>query len=653
MAKDLSGAQTGMSPSNPVNNPRPTGVRGVNSFPQSYPHFTSERYGEYSPFYWTKAERGDVQNLHTIFDLNTYTFKSPFKGDLIRKSSFVKVPMQAIYPRTWEKQFTIPTQGDDVPSDCRALLDVSSLLNAAINLFNDAEDGTFKVRALFLIEAIASHGSLFEKFNIHFNYVFTFDGFTGSIDRLIDNKLAIELIDFGRDNALLDDNDVFYFVRTTSDDFSNQTTKYVNEHRFFELLRSNEFYFSDGWENFTFQDKISLVSGYDSSSDDMNDPYKRFINIEPIIAYQLTCAQYGTNDFVDYIYSAKLWLENLQSFSVSLQSLPYFVYNGVYTLYDVNSLNVYTNNIRSLIRFSNDPDSCLSCIYFFMNLLSYQNSLRYGDYFNGGKPRPLAVGEYSANVVNGEVSAIDVTRSIQMQRLLNRVNMVGRKLGDYLTGVFGGKLPDAPKDVPIFLAHQNFPILSYETNNTGAAQFDENQPNTITTHLRTSESRHSFEIEIDVPCYLIGLSSYAIKPLYSRTIDRFAFHHDRYDDFIPQMQFIGDQDIMFNELDSSIKSDIPFAYTLRYMEYKQRYGYVSGAFVENLPSWAFVIDNDEGNPPSNSISPSFIRSSSSEFDRFYKSLTGYSLGSYFHFAIAYQNVCSPLRRMEYTPEILG
>ena len=73
----------------------------------------------------------------------------------------------------------------------------------------------------------------------------------------------------------------------------------------------------------------------------------------------------------------------------------------------------------------------------------------------------------------------------------------------------------------------------------------------------------------------------------------------------------------------------------------------------SLPSWAFVTDNSDGNPSGSNIDPDYIRSSPSEFDRFYKSLTGYSLATYFHFITFNTNIVAPYRQMVYAPEILA
>ena len=648
-----------MSPANDVNNPRPNIPRGYNQFPQSYMHLTTERYGEYDPFYWVKCERGDIQNLHSQHQLHSFTMKSPFVGKLKKTKSYVKVPMYAIYPRTWTKQFTIPTQGDDVPSNTRALLHVRKLVNMLLDIVF-ASDATFSsdwFRALFTLEAICSDGSLFSKFNMHLNYVFGPESNSSvkfSFDELFDEFIVPQILTAIRTHHLWDSDDQIYYITGSSDIPSN--AKVISPRRAIELLRRGDLYATDALSETSVSLDISdviVVSGYDSTAtDDATGVSDRYLNIEPIIAYQLACAQFATNDFVDFIYSAELYRDNMQSLAYSVSdtsvlsdTLPVFLYNGVKYQYDVFSQKTFDTLMSS-------PGRLFASLPFWLNLFSYVPSLRYGDYFTGGKPTPLAVGEYTSAVNNNEVSAIDITRSIQMQRLLHRVNMVGRKIGDYLSGIFGGKLPEAPKDVPIFLAHQIFDVDGFEVNNTGDQQLSSNVQNITTTNLRSTKDKFAFEVTIDEPCYIIGMSSYSMMRVYSKTMDRFAFHHDRFDDFIPEMQYIGDQDIKAVELDSNVDNMLPYAYALRYMEYKQRYSYASGGFIRNLPSWSFITDNSDGNPPADYITPDYIRSSPSEFDRFYKSLTGYSLGTYFHFIVAYTNNTAPLRRMEYTPEIL-
>lgn len=648
MAKDLNGKQTGMSPVNPVNDNRVKVPKGYNQFPQSYEFLNTERYGQYSPFFYMKCEAGDKVPLRSSHDLHTYTLRSPLIGNVSKTKSYIQVPMYAIYPRTWIKQFTIPTHGSDIPADCRALLDVSRLVDSLVELLQEPTViiDDYWIYSMLLMEALLSNGSLLSAFNIHLCSKVMYNNEEMSFDAFFDRFIAPKIFEVANSIHFVDSNDIYYVLDDYDGD-GNFTR--ISRHRLLEMLRNQDLSLVDEGESiqagFSGFEIVEMYSSYPASS---LDPTFNYLNIEPIIAYQLAIAQFGTNDHVDFIYSADLYRDNMQSlFSyVNGNYLPAFTYNGVRYQYDVFSTH-YFNLL--LDRFTE-----LNAVRFFLNLFSFQNSLRYGDYFLGAKPEPLAVGDISAPVYNSEVSAIDITRSIQMQRLMNRVNIVGSKIGNFISGILGVSVPEAPKDVPVFISHESFNVDGFETNNTSDAQLDPDVDVTITSHLRSKQSNFAFEVSINEPCYIIGVSTYFMKRVYSRTIDRFAFHHDRYDDFIPDMQYIGDQEIFSAELDGAKGSKlIPFAYTLRYMEYKQRYSYASGGFIERLPSWSFITDNNDGNPfTTGGIDPSYIRSSSSEFDRFYKSLSGYSLGNYFHFIVAYTNDCSPLRKMEFTPQIL-
>lgn len=303
--------------------------------------------------------------------------------------------------------------------------------------------------------------------------------------------------------------------------------------------------------------------------------------------------------------------------------------------------------------YSDVTSNVFNTFVFWQNLFNYHNSLRYGDYFTGAHPEPIASGDINAPVVDGSVNALDMTRKIQMARLLNKVNITGPRLSDYLRGIFGGPLPEAPKDSPVRLSKESFDVGGFEVNNTGTAQLDEETPNITTTNLRLDASKYMFEASIDEPCWIVVVQYFDAHRIYSKTIDRFAFHFDRFDDFIPDLQFDGDQDIKSRELDATSDLTNAFAYNLRYMEYKQRYSYASGGFIRRLKSWALITDNKDGNPMTNNITPEYIRSSPSEFDRFYKSLKGYSLGSRYHFITFNTNVAAPYRQMVYAPEILA
>lgn len=184
----------------------------------------------------------------------------------------------------------------------------------------------------------------------------------------------------------------------------------------------------------------------------------------------------------------------------------------------------------------------------------------------------------------------------------------------------------------------------------------------ITSYFRSSADGSETRVQIEgYPCIILGVTFYEMMRLYVDAIDRDFFVKDRFDFFNPYFQYDGDQEVYLEELhpvlsDSADEGTLtmPFAYHLRDMHRKLRIPRASGGFVRNLPSWAFLEqDKESGSYNSANISPEFILSSVSEFDRFFASLTGISLGDYFHFELFYMNNCNAIRPMEFSPAVLN
>lgn len=677
MAKNLTGVQAGLVQENNVNDPTPRVIRGKNQFPQSFQHPSTCLYGLVDVVAAAKCEPGDVFPYKINTDLNTFTLKSPMKSKVTMHTAAFKVPMEALYPRNYELMFPIPNKGSDVPDvegparSNRAILNlrrlVSQMNGITSNLISNGSRLSLAnaVRLVFLYESIFSTGSIFTKLNIHLDSARFIIGRSSGVDS--DNEYIFDdyfdlvfipelrssisnyrLVYYDTDEI----SDILYvssnpdIVGTSFIDKNGIRNSYISFDRAVELLRSGDWLVSDA--SFTGSGLSSLPLCIDESS------LPEYVNIEHILAYQLSCAHFFNNPKIDYIYTSQLWRDNMEWIRVQATGgdYPRFEWNGMELLYDVVSSVVLNGELSNFSLSSDDLVERFNYkLAFFQNLFGYQNSLRYGDYFVGARPEPIAVGDIT---IDDPTNPLEITRRLQMTRLLNKVNITGPRKDDYLRVIFGSRIPEAPKDVPIRLTLEDFDVSGFEVNNTGAEQASDESTNITTTNLRLTDSRYMFEVEVDEPCWLIIVQYFDAHRIYSKTIDRFAFHFDRYDDFIPDLQFTGDQGVMQKELlGIGGNDDENFAYNLRYMEYKQRYSYASGGFINMLKSWAMVTDNTDGNPATSHITPSYIRSSPSEFDRFYKSLTGYSLGTRFHFIIMNTNIAVPYRQMVYAPEILA
>lgn len=414
------------------------------------------------------------------------------------------------------------------------------------------------------------------------------------------------------------------------------------------------------WRGITFRLPLLNPDG----SDDMTDMSQTNFNLSRILAYQLVCAHYYTNSAVDFIYSADLYREYIYSlinssfsentlsrtFSWNGYSLPYDYLSGhILNAAVITWLGSIVSTASGLL--NSVSDSCLAVI---AAVFGFRKSLRFGDYFVGSRPRPLAPVNTDVSVNSNMVSVIDVTRGIQAQRFANSVMRARAKIENYVGDLFGIR-PAPDYHNPFFLTRQAEIIFGDEVQNTAEVQATD--ANSRTANFKSGNHQFTFTFHNDDahPCVYLQIVSFDVKRAYTRSIDRHFFHLDRFDMFNPDFQYIGDQPVYGYELGYTLVdgATIPavFGYQGRDMEYKQRFDVASGGFVENLPGW-MLTDRDRSIMSIGKLDPDFIRSYNTELDQFFLSLSGYSLGSYWHFVLCVNNDVSAKRAMAVDPQIL-
>lgn len=695
MAKDLSARNVTTGNRKSINDVAPNYYKSTHRYPtMSYRHYNTCRYGVNSISFYQHGFRGDKIPLNSRHELETYTLKSPMKSQVVMHKTFFKVPIQAIYPLNYALMQVPPTSGEDVPDDTKFAIQLHKLgvdlFYKFVNIFTKSSSVELSAASnyintlfhyLIALESIWSHGSLLSEFNIHVfsNSVWrqvvgnsgyklcpTFDSF---FDSVINAVLSISP-DFANGNLLItipesENNSIQFSVsRYTDSNYDNNITI----RQALDLMRFNDFKLDFIGESFSVNSVYSFLSSFNKSFPQGSSFPNYLINIECLGAYQLLNAQFYSDDHVDYIYDSSRYRAVLKSTFLPIleyidRSLDgmFYSWNGERLEYDVLSNGYYQYLIMVLSSSNNamvDPNS-----YFleqvgvsFFNVLKltfgHRLSLRYSDYFTSLRPNILTSDQesvkdgYYAEVNNDQVSAISTARSMQFTRFWHNVSLAGRRLADYFQMLVPGKRIEAPKDQPLWLADESFRIKGFETENTGSAQLDANTPNTTTTQLTSTESRFNFQTYVDEPCIIIGIRSFDVERIYSKTVDRHCYHFTRYDDPIPELQFIGDQEVYNQELGVAPLNVtlIPHGYAVRNFEEKVRMSYASGGWIDSLPSFAMITDNGQGLPSASFINSFEVRSFPSEFDRFYKSLTGYSIGNYFHFRVIEHNDLSQLRR---------
>lgn len=621
-------------------NPYKDWKQRTNHFDNSYRHATTERYADISPFMAIDAIPRDEIPFSVQVDTNTYTLSTPTVPDVFQHRFYSIVPYKAIIPNAWKLFYVNPTHGDDVPDDVYCNVDIVA---AWWNMYNNVRDFTLSQAIEFIIstESIFSTGSLFSKFKANL-WPYLYQDRQTNFDTWFDTVFAPWVNNYIYVERSVGQN---LFDRIICKSDTNVSgVRVVKLRTLLDVLRSGNYRSIlpiDG-VNITsslqamLTSFISLVDSAISKHIIVDIPRSYPIDLSRLIAYQITCVSQYTDSSIDYLFNADLFRNNFAT------SYDTFEYNDMIYRYDVFSRHMFES-----VHFSDIDNFNSTCQYLF----TYQQSLKFGDYFTTSRPKPLANGDVDIDPNgDGSINALETARRLVYVRYLNWSNRVGPKYEDYVKAQTGlDAFPEDTDAAPI--NHKQNLISSYNVENTGSAQL--NSLESVTSLIKASDRGSEFSIFVTQPSIVLGLSSYDCERLYTRIMDRANLKDSRFDFFNERLQYTGDQPIYACELNATRSPDDPIAYTTKDMHYKKQVSHASGGFIFYLPSWSFSTEeSDMDDSLTFGINPYFIRNINSDFDRFYKQLTGYSLGTYFHFAQRYNNILPLTRAMDVAPDIL-
>lgn len=655
-------------PSKAVNQTSVYVPRTHNTFDMSYFHFKSQKYGQYEPFFVMEGVPGDQIPFSNSHNIRSKPFGAPMQSPMTIHKDYFLVPNYAIQPQTWDYIFRNPSQGDDVPVDAQNrfpvnFADGNSLIEELfdkLSYYMEMGDSVNVLMTLLHLELFCSSGSLLYNLGYKLNPLITVGDDTFTFDEFFDYTLSKIIIAFrftvdnktriiGNSSALIDAGD--------------DTFVYANSYACLSLIRNYPQYISDITVNNIDEGEFSL-SGLHLAADGDVDTY---IRMDRVCAYQLACSQFYVNPDVDIVYNSQLFRDNYLTYlrmvyrELNDVDLPiyFFEYNGISIPYDYFSTRYYQFVLQCIRDSHEGPDELtittkLLRLSSLLNyLFGYQQTLKFGDYFTDSRTQPLGYGPEGSDevaVMDDSVNIVDISQKVILQRFRNAVVKVGSSESEYLKKIYGEDLtPDF--HYPKFIVHTQFGVNGDEINNTTS----DDQGN-IVMNLKSGEDSSVFNVDISVPCVLVGISHISLPRVYMQTKERHFFHEDRYDMFNPMLQFFGDQQIYSIERTSLPTDKENFGYHSRNAEYKQRFSQASGAFTNQLRAWAFVADSLQQSVRELVIvdnqSPEYLRENDFEFNRFLVRQTGLSLATGYHFIITYNNKCVCNRPIDINPSTL-
>lgn len=658
------------------NKPGGSVVRNRSHFDLNQTKFDTYRFGEVKPVFVLDGVPNDKNiRLRSGHDARSLTMSSILMENVNLHKAHFAVPMEAILPLNWNKWFENPVIGEDVLDDAgcgvkafrRKWADFcSSILDSVVRA--DSVISALANGLYFLKYAsyVYSDGSLLASLDVHMSDAFIINnpdgiGFDDSEGREINfdqymdivfNTLVSSKISM---RCTIGSSANVYWVCAPSE-LSSIPTKYSQYNK---AITWRDFFYNYFDEVITIsdvrKDSVSIFNSdpreisyifllneedhdsfnfVSSGSDDLDIP----LNLSRLWAYQLVCAHFFTNDKVDYVFSAELFRQLIGHYIYSIRDVEYFTVNDISYQYDFLSA-IYFNEF--VLDFNN---FALEFSFAYFNaLFDYKHSLKFMDYFTGSRTHPLAVGDVTVSTVGGSVNVVDLAQTSWRAKFLQSINRFGNKARNYIEGVFGVSQAYDYHD-PKFLGKTTDVVYSSETENTGADMYD--KPSSVTSVFRSNGDRFAFDIDLDRNTILISVVYFDVKRAYPAFIDRNVFVLDRNDMFNPFTQYFGDQQIYQSEL-SAKNNMTPMSYTNRDMQYKIKVDVANGGFIHYLPGWSFLADKDSVT----ALTPRYIRSQTSELDRFFLQLSNDSPAGYFHFIVKNQNVCSASRPMAFNPII--
>lgn len=676
---------------NDVNEPDFQNQQGYFPYDLTHQEFLTTRFGEGTPSMYLHTVSGDRIAHHD----NTKTILNQINGNLLSQvNQYVDsyfVPLRSVFPYNYEKLIPNPTKGDDLPNSALPQFPIclffyeylasnltitlqesgqQPITNTLANIMSGATatNNKFRTARYLTFLYFVSRGQLLDCLGVCFDDVLEDEKskFQENVDlafREIYDAFVVlselQSIKFFEVEPNLTDN-VFQLLTNTIhrdytvlslSDFRDAVASSI-ERGYYLVLP--EFEWSATLENtyryfVSFFESTLTRSNYLDTIEASENPFNvGHISLEKCLAYQQIFAQYFTNDSIDSVFTAELFMQNLRSVmfpSINGRSTEHtFDYNGVSTEYDLISAGAL---FWSLI--SNDTLGNLNRQFVFGSLMFVlRRTLRYGDYFSTARPNLLAVGQLSINVQDGAVSPIDVTKNLLMQRYLNAANYIGSGFLQYMNSIFG-VTPSDTGTFPRFIAHRTIPLMNDVTTNVADNQGYQ------TTNLLGVSDNNAFDVFIDDFGVILNIISYDVLPVYKSGIDSTNHFADRFDFFNPMLQGIGDQHIRVSEIIGNPKyRDLTFGYTMRNAEYKYKVSRAHGAFVNSLRGMllSYPVSRYNEDFEDLHIDSDFIRDKPAYFDSLAPSLTGVSPAEYFHFAVSCTNELKCARKIQTTPPVL-
>lgn len=208
--------------------------------------------------------------------------------------------------------------------------------------------------------------------------------------------------------------------------------------------------------------------------------------------------------------------------------------------------------------------------------------------------------------VSFTIPALRAVNSMQM--FLERNNLIGNRLVDFVKGQYGATLKDSIAQRPVYLGSYSFPVYSkgvyqsnQETSQDVASQNPFNSVGARYGHAYAEGNGSLIDFTAEEPGYIMVLGSLVPEVTYSSGVERYLIRYlerkSQSDMANPILQNVGNQPIFAKELDANLIFDTAaptnavevFGYVERYADWKTRNHQLHGLLRDGQSLQAFAL----------------------------------------------------------------
>lgn len=608
----------------------------LNDFNLSFDHGTSFDFSKVIPVGHERMVAKDVFDLSTSINLLGNATPNPILSNIRQIVDTYRVPFQALY-EDWEDVIGVyQSKGDQCPVDTRAYFNPSSFWSAlypseGLSKFDNFDVMAF-CRYIIMLASIYGRDSILNNFNIHISRGLGFVNADLGIDDAAPSSTFFDIISYIyqylKDNNLdvtfeFGDKEIVYGFN----EYNGYLLGSVNQ--FIELIVSSSYAHANTNAS-SAEDTIKIseldVDVYQNIEFIFNslswEGYDKDINIEPLIAYQMILADKFSNAKVDNVYTARMYSDALRQIinygPLAGRSQRTYLLNGKLYFYEPYSNHLMTD-VANKFYVGISEDLLITYCNYFLSIFCYGRPLRYGDYYTGARLEPLSPGNTRVTVENGEVDAVAINKKEWLYSFLYNLHLSTSEFKDYIRGIFGTNIQPSRSDI-IRLVRKEKYLGKESVENTGSAQFEYVGTGRLpmSSILRGGASDASLMYHSKEPALLITLVWHDAKIFRSNTVAKDSQIKTVLDEYIPELEFTGDQQILGMELDGSRANSDVFGWNQRYAEYKMKTSFVSGAFLDDYANGMLLTDSGySANNGPLELSSTFIRQSIQDYERFF------------------------------------